>query len=46
MERFRYCGRVYWFDPAKAPEGAEPVKPANKAAKPKTKKSKKVAKCK
>ena len=49
MERYKYAGRYFWFDPDKAPEGAEPVakkaaelddksaQPKNKAAKRKRK---------
>ena len=33
MKRYRYGGLTYWFDPAKAPEGAVEVK----AEKPKNK---------
>ena len=35
MKRYRIGGRVYWYDPAKVPEGAEPIE------KPKPKKTRK-----
>ena len=40
MKRYRHNGRVFWYDPAKAPAGAEPIeKPKPKKAKKKAKKA-------
>ena len=35
LKRYRFNGRVFWYDPAKAPAGAEPIE------KPKPKKTRK-----